>query len=369
MQVGFPGWRGMVGSVLHERMLQEGDFEAIEPVFLSTSRPGQPGPEINGQPTVQADAYDIAALSSLQAIVSCQGSAYTEKVHTELRSKGWDGYWIDAASFLRGADSAVLVLDPVNREVIDKALEQGKKDLIGAKCTVSTKLMGLAGLFKSDLVEYAGISTYQAVSGAGSKNIIEMLKQARSLGAALSADLDNPAKTILEIDRAVSEHLRGGDMPIDEFGVPIIGNILPWIDSEVDNGQSREELKGFVETNAILGLSPGTIVSDSTCVRVGSLRSHGQVVYLDLKKDVPLDELEDMISSAHEWVKVVPNNKQDTLHQLTPVATSGSLEVAVGRLRKLNKGPKHLGAFVVGDQLLWGAAEPLRRALKIVASR
>ncbi len=369
MQVGFPGYRGMVGSVLQERMIEEGDFKEFDPIFLSTSQAGQPGPEVNGEPTVLADAYDIAALSGLDAIVSCHGSEYTEKVHTELRSKGWDGFWIDSASHLRNEPSSVLVLDPVNAGVIDKALEDGKKDLIGANCTVSVMLMGLAGLFKSGLVEYASIATYQAVSGAGSKNVIELLKQAGSLGSVVSEDLDNPAKTILEIDKKTKEHLISSDLPTDEFGFPIMGNVLPWIDSKVENGQSREEQKGLIETNGILGLEPDTIITDSLCARVGSMRSHGEALFIDLKKDLPMDELEEIIKSAHQWVKLVPNTKEDTLTNLTPVATSGTLEVAVGRLRKLNKGPKHLGAFVVGDQLLWGAAEPLRRALQIVISR
>lgn len=368
MQVGFVGARGMVGSVLHERMKAEGDFEAIEPVFLSTSQAGRPGPEVGGQPTVLGDANDIAALSGLDAIVTCQGSEYTEKVHGKLRAEGWDGYWIDAASYLRNEPSSVLVLDPVNRESIDRALAEGKKDLIGANCTVSTMLIGLAGLFKAGLVESAAISTYQAVSGAGAKNIIELLQQAKSLGDAVAAELKDPARTILEVDRTANEHLRSGDLPVAQFGYPIIGNVLPWIDTEAGDGQSREEHKAGLETNAILGLPPDEIIIDSTCVRVGSMRSHAQSVFLTLKKDVPLEEIEEIISSANEWVRLVPNTKEETLKNLTPVATSGSLEVAVGRLRKLKKGPEHLGVFVVGDQLLWGAAEPLRRALLIVSA-
>lgn len=367
MQVGLVGTRGMVGSVLLARMREEDDFSRIEPVFLSTSQAGQPGPEIGGQPTVLADAYDIDTLVKLPAIVSCQGSDYTQKVHTELRSKGWNGFWIDAASHLRNEKSSVLILDPVNREVIDGAISSGTKDLIGANCTVGTMLMGLAGLFKTGIVESANISTYQAVSGAGAKNVLELLAQADSLGRAVANDISDPAKTILEIDKKASDQLRSNNFPTEQFGYPIIGNILPWIDSEVENGMSREEYKAQIETNAILGFPPDKIILDSICVRVGSMRSHAQAVFLELNRDIPLDELEKMITSAHEWVKLIPNDKQSTLRELTPVATSGKLQVAVGRLRKLNKSPRHVGVFVVADQLLWGAAEPLRRALRIIS--
>lgn len=355
----------MVGSVLLQRMLEENDFDYIEPLFLSTSQAGEPGPELDGQKTVLADAYDLDLLNGLDAIISCQGSDYTKKIHSELRGRGWQGFWIDASSHLRRENSSVLVLDPVNREIIEEAISSGKKDLIGANCTVGTMLMGLAGLFKSGLVEYANPSTYQAVSGAGAKNVIELLKQSYALGEATKQLVDNPAKTILEIDRAASELLRSDKLPKAQFGYPIAGNVLPWIDSAMDNGQSREEHKAQFETNAILGLGPDGIIVDGTCVRVGSMRCHAQNVTFKLKKDVPLRDLEQMISSASEWVKLVPNTKEDTLRELTPVAVSGSLEVAVGRVRKLNFGPEYLSAFVVGDQLLWGAAEPLRRALRI----
>lgn len=364
-RVGFAGWRGMVGSVLMQRMREENDFGRIEPVFLSTSQAGQAGPEINGAESVLADAYDADLLGGLDAIVSCQGSSYTENIHPQLRSAGWKGFWIDAASHLRNSDSAALVLDPVNRRIIDEAIAQGKKDLIGANCTVGTMLMGLAGLFNSGIVESVAVSSYQAVSGAGAKNVVELLAQSAYLGKAIEADIHDPAKSILEIEKAATSQLRSTGLPQSEFGHPIIGNILPWIDSEMENGQSREEYKSQIETNAILGLDAGTIIIDGTCVRVSSLRSHSQSVMLKLKKDLPLEEIEGMIKSAHEWVRIVPNNKEETLSRLTPVAVSGSLEVAVGRLRKLNHGPEYLNAFVVGDQLLWGAAEPLRRALFI----
>lgn len=358
----------MVGSVLLERMKEEDDFDNIEALFLSTSQPGQPGPTINGETTVLRDAYDINALVDLDAIVSCQGSEYTAKVHSELRNKGWNGFWIDAASYLRSKPSSVLVLDPVNRQVIDEALEKGKKDLIGANCTVSTMMMGLSGLFKKGLIESANPATYQAVSGAGSKNVIELLKQTYSLGEAVGDDIAYPARSILEIDKKVAEHLRSPAFPTSEFSYPIVGNILPWIDTEVESGQSREEYKAQIETNLILGLKPDKILIDGTCVRVGSMRSHAQAITLKLKKDISLDQIEEIIRSDHEWVDFVPNTKDDTLSRLTPVATSGSLKVAVGRLRKLAFGPEYVNTFVVGDQLLWGAAEPLRRALTIITA-
>lgn len=364
-KVGLAGWRGMVGSVLVNRMREENDFDHIEPVFLSTSQAGQAGPDIQGSPAVLADAYDIDMLSNLDVIVTCQGSDYTASVHPKLRVKGWTGYWIDAASHLRGETSSVLVLDPLNRKIIDSALAAGKKDLIGANCTVSTMLMGLAGLFGADLVESAMVSSYQAVSGAGAKNVIELLAQTVYLGKEIGPLLSEPAQNILEIEKTATAGLRSPNLPSNEFGHPIVGNILPWIDTASDDGQSREEYKAQTETNSILGLSPDQIIIDSTCVRVGSMRSHAQSVFLELKQDLPLEEIEGMIKSAHEWVKIVPNTKEDTLRHLTPVATSGSLDIAVGRIRKLKKGPKHLGIFVVGDQLLWGAAEPLRRALRI----
>ncbi|HEX5797402.1 MAG TPA: aspartate-semialdehyde dehydrogenase [Candidatus Saccharimonadales bacterium] len=367
-QIGIVGWRGMVGSVLLERMREEDDLSHFDPLFLSTSQAGGKGPKINASETILGDAYDLETLQGLDIIISCQGSDYTGKVHPELRAKGWNGFWIDSASKLRNEPSSVLLLDPVNRDVIDKAIAEGKKDLIGANCTVGTMLMGLAGLFKAGLVESANPSTYQAVSGAGSKHVIELLKQFDSVGDKLHDDLANPAKSILEIDKKASEHLRSGNLPSSEFGYPIAGNILPWIDSEMDNGQSREEYKAQIETNAILGFKPDEIIVDGTCVRVGSLRSHAQAVMLKLKDDRPVEELEEIISSAHEWIRFVPNTKDDTLRNLTPVSISGSLEIAVGRLRKLNNGPGFINIFVVGDQLLWGAAEPLRRALGIVKS-
>ncbi len=366
--VGFVGYRGMVGSVLMDRMEQEGDFAAIEPVFLSTSQAGEAGPTIDGQTTILGDAYDLPTLEKLDIIVTCQGSDYTKRIHTELGRAGWSGYWIDAASELRMQESSVLLLDPVNGDQIQTALDNGVKDLIGANCTVSTMLMGLSGLFREDLVEWANPDTYQAVSGAGAVYVKELLQQMQTLGQATLAMLDNPAASLAEIDKKASETLLSPSFPTENFGHPIAGNILPWIDSELGNGQSREESKAAAETNKLLGLeTPITI--DGTCVRVGSLRSHAQAVTLKLKRDLPLSKIETIISSANEWVKFVPNNREDTLAQLTPVAVSGTLDIAVGRVRKLSMGPEYVSAFVVGDQLLWGAAEPLRRALKIVLER
>lgn len=366
--VGFAGYRGMVGSVLLERLRSENDFSAFEPVFLSTSQAGMAGPVIDGQKTVLADAYDTAVLSNLDVIVSCQGSDYTRRVHSGLRKAGWQGYWIDASSELRMRDSSVLLLDPVNYEQIDTALTGGTRDLIGANCTVSVMLMGLAGLFKNDVVEWAHPSTYQAVSGAGARHVIELLQQMRSLGAATAGMLDDPSASLAKIDQLVTEKLRSPDLPTKYFGHPIAGNILPWIDKEARDGQSREEWKAGGETNKILGTK--TIIPiDGTCVRVGSLRSHAQDVVIKLKRDIALEQIESMISSAHQWVELVPNNRQATLARLTPVAVSGSLKIAVGRVRKLSMGPEYLSAFVVGDQLLWGAAEPLRRAVNIVINR
>lgn len=367
-KIGFVGYRGLVGSVLLERLLAEDDFTGIEPVFLSTSQAGQPGPAINGKSYDLADAYDMPALQRLDIIVSCQGSKYTGDVHGNLRQAGWQGYWIDASSELRMKDSSVLLLDPVNRAQIDSALDNGIKDLIGANCASSLMLMGLAGLFENDVVEWANPATYQAVSGAGAKHVIELLRQMAAIGSATADMLDGPAASLASIDKRVTEKLHSPDLPTKHFGYPIAGNILPWIDQETPSGQSREEWKAEVEINKILG-SKQSVPVDGICVRVGSMRSHGQAVTLKLKRDIPLEEIESMISSAHEWVRFIPNNRLATLEQLTPVAVSGTLNVAVGRVRKLSIGPEYLTAFVVGDQLLWGAAEPLRRGLKIVLDR
>lgn len=365
MKVGIVGWRGMVGSVLMQRMQEENDFAGIEPVFFSTSQAGQDAP-MNAGKLKSAD--DIDALKQLDVVITCQGGDYTKAVHPELRKAGWNGYWIDAASSLRMEDNAVIILDPVNRDVIDAALEKGTKDFIGGNCTVSLMLMGLGGLFRAGLVEWASSMTYQAASGAGAPNMRELLSQMGSLHAKVDDLLQTPGSAILDIDRKVAETLRTSDMPVDQFGFPLAGSLLPWIDREVEDGQSREEWKGYAETNKILG-SANPIPIDGICVRIGAMRSHSQALTIKLNKDVPIDELEDLIRNDNEWVDLVPNKKEETLARLTPAAISGTLSIPVGRLRKMKMGPQYLSAFTVGDQLLWGAAEPLRRMLRILQER
>ncbi|MCK9171857.1 MAG: aspartate-semialdehyde dehydrogenase [Desulfuromonas thiophila] len=365
MKVGFVGWRGMVGSVLMQRMQQENDFAAIEPVFFSTSQVGGDAPL--GAGTLK-DANDLAALKQLDVVVTCQGGDYTKAVHGPLRQSGWQGYWIDAASTLRMESDAVIILDPVNRQVIDKALAAGGKDFIGGNCTVSLMLMALGGLFRADLVKWVSSMTYQAASGAGAPNMRELLAQMGGLHASVADLLADPASAILEIDRQVTERLRDGSLPQKEFGFPLAGSLLPWIDREVEDGQSREEWKGFVETNKILGTRE-PIPVDGLCVRVGAMRCHSQALTIKLKKDVPLADIEALLAADNDWVKLVPNTKADSLAQLTPAAVSGSLAVPVGRVRKMKMGPKFVSAFTCGDQLLWGAAEPLRRMVRILLER
>lgn len=365
MKVGFVGWRGMVGSVLMQRMQQENDFAAIEPVFFSTSQVGGDTPL--GAGTLK-DANDLAALKQLDVVVTCQGGDYTKAVHGPLRQSGWQGYWIDAASTLRMESDAVIILDPVNRQVIDKALAAGGKDFIGGNCTVSLMLMALGGLFRADLVKWVSSMTYQAASGAGAPNMRELLAQMGGLHASVADLLADPASAILEIDRQVTERLRDGSLPQKEFGFPLAGSLLPWIDREVEDGQSREEWKGFVETNKILGTRE-PIPVDGLCVRVGAMRCHSQALTIKLKKDVPLADIEALLAADNDWVKLVPNTKADSLAQLTPAAVSGSLAVPVGRVRKMKMGPKFVSAFTCGDQLLWGAAEPLRRMVRILLER
>jgi len=357
----------MVGSVLMDRMLAEDDFAAIdEPVFFTTSQVGQAGPDIGKPVPPLKDASDIAALSRMEVIVTCQGGDYTKQVFPALRQAGWKGYWIDAASALRMADDSVIILDPVNRQVIDRALAEGKKDFIGGNCTVSLMLMALGGLFQADLVEWATSMTYQAASGAGAKNMRELLTQMGVLRDQVGGLLGDPASAILEIDRQVTDRLRADDFPSANFGVPLAGSLIPWIDVQLENGQSKEEWKGFAETNKILGRSGNPIPIDGTCVRIGAMRCHSQALTIKLKRDVPLDEIEQMLDEANGWSKVVPNDRAITIRELTPTAVSGTLTVPVGRLRKMNLGPQYLNAFTVGDQLLWGAAEPLRRMLNIL---
>lgn len=369
MRVGLIGWRGMVGSVLMQRMQQEKDFDLIEPVFFTTSNVGGVAPNIGKTTEVLKDAYDIDELKSLDVIITCQGGDYTTEIFPKLRSAGWQGYWIDAASTLRMEDNAVIVLDPVNRKVIEQALEAGKKDFIGGNCTVSLMLMALGGLFEAGLVEWMSAMTYQAASGAGAQNMRELIKQMGVIHESVADELANPASAILEIDRKVAATQRSGSFPADYFGVPLAGSLIPWIDKELPNGQSREEWKGQVETNKILGRSKNPILIDGICVRIGAMRCHSQALTIKLSKDVPMADIEALIKNHNEWVKLVPNQREISMKELTPTAVTGTLSVPVGRLRKLNMGSQYLGAFTVGDQLLWGAAEPLRRMLRILLER
>ena len=365
-QVGFVGWRGMVGSVLMERMLAENDFRDIEPVFFSTSQVGQAGPDVGKDIPLLKDANDINELKKLDVIVTCQGGDYTNEVYPQLRTAGWQGYWIDAASALRMKDDAVIVLDPVNRRVIDEALANGTKDFIGGNCTVSLMLMSLGGLFNAGLVEWASAMTYQAASGAGAQNMRERIAQMGKINADVKMQLDNPASAILDIDRQVAATMRADDLPKANFGHALAGSLLPYIDKQLDNGQSKEEWKAMAETNKILGRSGNPIPLDGTCVRIGAMRCHSQALTIKLNRDVPMDEIHDIIRNANDWVKLVPNDREASLRDLTPTAVTGTLTVPVGRLRKMNMGPQFLNAFTVGDQLLWGAAEPLRRMLRIL---
>ena len=372
--VGLVGWRGMVGSVLMQRMQEEGDFAHIEPVFFSTSNAGGKAPAMAKNETTLKDANDIAELSKCDIILTCQGGDYTGEVFPKLRAAGWNGYWIDAASTLRMKEDAVIVLDPVNLNVIKNALAQGVKNYVGGNCTVSCMLMGLGGLFQHDLVDWMTSMTYQAASGGGAQHMRELLTQFGSIHAEVRPLLDDPASAILEIDRKVLARQHAMDEgETRQFGVPLGGNLIPWIDKDLGNGVSREEWKGGAETNKILGRgeafgpnAKGAIPVDGLCVRIGAMRCHSQALTIKLKKDVPLDEINDIIASNNQWVKVVPNTREASMRDLTPAAVTGSLTIPVGRLRKMQMGGEYLSAFTVGDQLLWGAAEPLRRMLRIV---
>ena len=374
--VGLVGWRGMVGSVLMERMLVEKDFYLIEPVFFSTSQAGGEVPLFNGQKVTKSEnalqnANDINALSRCDIILTCQGGDYTNDIFPQLRSAGWQGHWIDAASALRMKDDAVLVLDPVNRPVIDKALAAGGKNWIGSNCTVSLMMMAMGGLVKADMVEWISAMTYQAASGAGAQNMRELLLQMGALRDSVATELADPSSWILDIDRKITETLRSPDFPNKNFrNTPLAGSLIPWIDVPVENGQTKEEWKGGAEFNKILGRppfrSPGSIPIDGLCVRVGAMRCHSQGLTVKLKKDVPLKEIEAILANDNQWVKVVPNDRETTERELSPAAISGTLTVPIGRLHKMAMGPEYLGAFTVGDQLLWGAAEPLRRMLRIL---
>jgi len=369
-RIGFVGWRGMVGSVLMQRMSEEKDFQNIaEPVFFTTSQVGAAGPDIGKPVAALKDASDIDELKAMDAIVSCQGGDYTKQVYESLRASGWKGYWIDAASALRMKDDAVIILDPVNRNVIDQALDSGKKDFIGGNCTVSLMMMALGGLLQNDHIEWISAMTYQAASGAGARNMRELISQMGSIEHSVHDLLQDPASAILDIDRKVAEHIRSDVYPTDQFGVPLAGSLIPWIDVQLENGQSKEEWKGGVETNKILGRSSNKIPIDGLCVRIGAMRCHSQALTIKLRKNIPLDEIHDMLAKANDWVKVVPNDRALSMQALTPAAVTGTLTVPVGRLRKLAMGDDYLSAFTVGDQLLWGAAEPLRRMLNILLQR
>ncbi len=365
--VGFIGWRGMVGSVLMQRMQEERDFDAIRPVFFSTSQTGLAAPSFAGKTggTLQ-DARDLEALKALDIIVTCQGGDYTNEIYPKLRDSGWQGYWIDAASSLRMKDDAIIILDPVNQQVIDAALNRGVKTFVGGNCTVSLMLMSLGGLFANDLVEWASVATYQAASGGGARHMRELLTQMGQLHGCVADELADPASAILDIERKVTGLTRSGELPVDNFGVPLAGSLIPWIDKQLDNGQSREEWKGQAETNKILA-TDAVIPVDGLCVRVGALRCHSQAFTLKLKKDVSVATIEEMLATHNDWVKVIPNDRELSMRELTPAAVTGTLSTPVGRLRKLNMGPEYLSAFTVGDQLLWGAAEPLRRMLRQLA--
>lgn len=368
-RVGLIGWRGMVGSVLMQRMLEERDFDLIEPVFFTTSNVGGQGPAIGKDIAPLKDAYSIDDLKGLDVILTCQGGDYTNEVFPKLREAGWQGYWTDAASSLRMDDSAVIVLDPVNRKVIDQALDAGSKNYIGGNCTVSLMLMALGGLYEAGLVEWMSAMTYQAASGAGAQNMRELIKQMGAINGAVADELADPASAILDIDRKVAEAMRGEAFPVDNFGVPLAGSLIPYIDKELPNGQSREEWKAQAETNKILGRFKNPIPVDGICVRIGAMRCHSQALTIKLNKDVPMADIEGLISQHNPWVKLVPNHREDSIRDLGPTAVTGTLSVPVGRLRKLNMGSQYLGAFTVGDQLLWGAAEPLRRMLRILLER
>ncbi|MSQ55487.1 MAG: aspartate-semialdehyde dehydrogenase [Betaproteobacteria bacterium] len=366
LSVGIIGWRGMVGSVLVQRMREERDFELVEPLFFSTSKAGGKGPDIGRETGKVLDANDVAALKKLPVLISCQGSDYTDDVYPKLRAAGWKGYWIDAASALRMKDDAVIVLDPVNLKLIEEGHARGVKDFIGGNCTVSLMLMGVAGLFRHDLIEWMTCMTYQAASGAGAANMRELVEQMARVGDGAKKLLDDPSSSALDIDRAVTTTIRGSALPKENFGQPLAASLLPWIDKDLGNGQSREEWKGAAETNKILGRSARPVPVDGICVRIGAMRCHSQAMTIKLRKDVPIDEIHGMVAEGNEWVKVVPNRREESLAELTPAAVTGKLTVPVGRLRKMPMGGEYLAAFTVGDQLLWGAAEPLRRTLRIL---
>ncbi|WP_210442766.1 aspartate-semialdehyde dehydrogenase [Vibrio crassostreae] len=367
MRVGLVGWRGMVGSVLMQRMVEEKDFDLIEPVYYSTSQIGIPAPVLGGKDAgLLQDAFDIDSLKQLDAVITCQGGDYTSKVYPALRQAGWKGYWIDAASALRMDADSIITLDPVNLAQIQQGIHSGTNTFVGGNCTVSLMLMALGGLYEKGMVEWMSAMTYQAASGAGAKNMRELISQMGVINDSVSSELANPSSSILDIDQKVADTIRSSSFPTDQFGAPLAGSLIPWIDVKRENGQSKEEWKAGVEANKILGLDGQPIPIDGTCVRIGAMRCHAQALTIKLKQDVPMDEIEEIIATHNDWVKVIPNDRDITAQELTPAKVTGTMSVPVGRLRKMSMGNDFLNAFTVGDQLLWGAAEPLRRTLRIV---
>jgi len=365
-KVGLVGWRGMVGSVLLERMQQENDFANIDTTFFTTSQAGQLGPDIAGAAKPLLDATSIEELAKMDIIITCQGGDYTKAVYPQLREAGWNGYWIDAASTLRMSDDSIIVLDPVNKDVIAQGLEQGVKTYVGGNCTVSLMLLALGGLFEQDLIEWVSPMTYQAASGAGARNMKELIAQMGSIHASVADKLADPQAAILEIDKLVTEQIASSDLPQDQFGVPLAGSLIPWIDVPMPSGQSKEEWKAQVEANKILGSSKQPVPVDGLCVRIGAMRCHSQAMTIKLREDISVEKIEEILASHNEWVKVIPNERDITATDLTPVKVTGTLNIPIGRIRKLSMGPEYISAFTVGDQLLWGAAEPLRRMLRII---
>ena len=369
MRVGIVGWRGMVGSVLTQRMRAEGDFDLIEPVFFSTSQVGEKAPDAGQSSAALKDANSVDELAEMDVVISSQGGDYTRSIHSRLRNGGWQGYWIDAASALRMNADAVIVLDPVNLKIIEKAIDSGVKDYIGGNCTVSLMLMAMHGLLRESLVEWLTVITYQAASGGGAQHMRELVAQMGYAHAAVKPLLSDSASSILDIDSGVADALRSADLPVDHSGVPLAGSLIPWIDQDRGNGQSREEWKAGAEGNKILGRESAPIPIDGICVRVGAMRCHSQALTFKLSRDLPLKEIESLLGAANEWVKVIPNSKEDSIRRLTPAAVTGNLSIPIGRLRKLPMGGEYVTAFTVGDQLLWGAAEPLRRMVRILLDR
>ncbi len=366
-QVGLVGWRGMVGSVLMQRMQEEGDFDLIQPVFFTTSQKGQAAPQLGGKDCgLLEDAFDINTLKTLDVIITCQGGDYTKEVYPKLRAAGWGGYWIDAASSLRMADDAIIVLDPVNLNVIENGIKTGIKTYVGGNCTVSLMLLALGGLFEKGLVEWVAPQTYQAASGAGAQNMRELISQMGAIHANVKDKLDNPASAILDIDQQVAEFISSDEYPKAQFGAPLAGSLIPYIDSQLESGQSREEWKAQVEANKIMGTTAAPVPVDGLCVRVGAMRCHSQAITIKLKQDLPVAEIEQILAAHNEWVKVIPNEREASMQELTPAKVTGTLSIPVGRIRKLTMGPEYISAFTVGDQLLWGAAEPLRRMLRVL---